>query len=432
MHGETAPASTKQGDAVAFDRVESHTMTSQRSTSSAPASLSRRRRIVIWTLVVLATVIALVGTLTLWVKRQMLDNNSWRSASESVITDPEIKNSLSIYLVNQLYDNVDVAGAIAARLPENAKSAASTIAGALRQPATNAVNQLLARPRVEQLFINASTTAHEKLVNVLEDKTGFGISTGSGNVTIDLTELVRELGQELGLSDEALAKLPADAGMVTLLKSDQLGSVQKGVKAIHVLSAWLLVAVLVLYALAIYLARGQRRETLRNVGWSFALVGLVALLVRRVVGNYAVDTLASPGYRGTVRDLWLIGSSILHAIGIATVAYGLITVAGAVLAGPTKWATSVRRWIAPTLNEHQAVAWGALAGVVLLLATWGPTHALRTWWGVLLFAALLAVGLVALRRQTLVEFPPESHEAEAPAAASPGGDAPTAPVAPAD
>jgi hypothetical protein len=394
-------------------------MTSQRSTSSAPASLSRRRRVLIWTLVVLASVIALVATLTLWVDRQMLDDNSWRKASENVITDPEIKNALSTFLVNQLYDNVDVSAAIADRLPENAKSAASTIAGALRTPATNAVNQLLARPRVEQLFINASVVAHEKLVNVLEDKTGHGISTGSGVVTIDLRELVRELGQELGLSGATLAKLPPDAGVITIMNSDQLGTVQKGVKAIHVLSAWLLVAVLFLYALAIYLARGHRRETLRNVGFAFAAVGLIALLVRRVVGNYAVNTLASPGYRGPVRDLWLIGSAILYQIGIATVAYGLITAAGAIFAGPTRWATSVRRWISPTLNEQQGIVWGALAGIVLLLAVWGPTHALRTWWGVLLFAGLLAAGLVALRRQTLREFP--SGTEAVPAAGPPPG-----------
>jgi hypothetical protein len=111
-------------------------------------------------------------------------------------------------------------------------------------------------------------------------------------------------------------------------------------------------------------------------------------------------------------DIYLIESSILHQIGIATVAYGLIVVAGAVLAGPTRWATSLRRHMAPTLNDAQAIAWGALAGLVVLLAAWGPTHALRAWWGILLFAGLLAGGLVAFRRQTLKEFPSESAEPE--------------------
>jgi hypothetical protein len=405
-------------------------MTSQQSTPAAPAKLSRRRRIVIWTLIVVTTLIALIGTVTVWVERQILDDHSWRSASEDIVTDPQIRSSLSTYLVNQLYDNVDVSAAIAQRLPENAQSIAPTLAGALRQPATNAVNQLLARPRVQELFINASSVAHEKLVNVLEDGTGRGISTGNGVVTVDLHQLVIELGEALGLSDETLAKLPAKAGVVTVMKSDQLGAVQKGVKAIHVLSSWLLFGVLALYALAIYLARGHRRETLRNIGWMFAVVGLLSLLIRRVVGNYAVDALASPSYRGSVRDLWLIASSILHQIGIAEVAYGLIAVAGAVFAGPTRWATSLRRHVAPTLNENQGVAWGALAGVVVLLAVWGPTHALRTWWGVLLFACLLAGGLVALRHQTLREFPPGSADAETAATATDAERPPPAPASP--
>jgi len=403
-------------------------MTTTRTTSAAPR-LSRWRRFSIWTLIFLASLIAVVGISTLWVKRQILDDNSFRDASANVIADEDVRNSLSIFLVNQLYDNVDVAAAIETRLPEGAKSIAGTLAGALRQPATNAINQLLARPRVQQLFINASSVAHDKLVNVLENKTGSGISTGEGVVTLDLHELVTELGQQLGLSEETLAKIPADAGVITLMKSNQLHALQKGVKLIHVLSAWLLVLVLGLYALAIFLARGHRRETLRNVGWAFAIVGLFVLLIRRSVGNYAIDALASPVNKKPAHNVYLIESSILHQIGIATVAYGLIVVAGAVLAGPTRWATSLRRHMAPTLNDAQAIAWGALAGLVVLLAAWGPTHALRTWWGVLLFAGLLALGLFAFRRQTLKEFPTESAESDTMAPTPP--EPPGTPASPA-
>jgi hypothetical protein len=41
----------------------------------------------------------------------------------------------------------------------------------------------------------------------------------------------------------------------------------------------------------------------------------------------------------------------------------------------------------------------------LLLVLWGGTHALRTWWGILLLGGLIALGIVALRRQTLREYP---------------------------
>jgi hypothetical protein len=405
-------------------------MSTQR-TSTAPPRLSRWRRAVIWILIFVASLIAVIGISTLWVKRQVLDNNSWRDASANVIADEDVRNALSIFIVNQLYDNVDVAAAIENRLPEGAKSIASTLAGALRQPATNVVNQLLARPRVQQLFVNASSVAHDKLVNVLKNTTGHGISTGNGTVTLDLHELVTELAQQLGLSGERIANLPADAGVITLMSSDQLSALQKGVKLIRVLSAWLLIAVLVLYALAIYLARGHRRETLRNIGWAFAIVGLFVLLIRRAVGNYVIDALANPVNQKPAHDVYLIESSILRQIGIATVAYGLIVVAGAVLAGPTRWATSLRRHMAPTINDAQAIAWGALAGLVVLLAAWGPTHALRTWWGVLLFAGLLAGGLVALRHQMLREFPSASSAPEAPPPTESPGDTTQTPATPA-
>ena len=384
----------------------------------ATVRLTKRRHLLVWVLIVLASLLALVCTLTLWVNRQMLDNDAWNKASAQVIRDPKVQAALSAFLVNQLYNNVNVPQALEQRLPPNLKQLGEPLAAALRPAATNAAEQLLARPRVQQLFITATTTAHQKLVNVLENKTGFGVETGNGVVTVNLHGLLTELGAELGISSKVLDRVPQDAGVLTIMRSDQLSAAQKGVRLIKILSVWLLVIVLAVYALAIWLAHGARRETLRDVGWALAVVGLILLLVRRVVGNYALDALTSPTYRGTVHDVWLIGTSILGQIGVATVVYGLIAVAGALLAGPTRAATVVRGHIAPTLNERPGIAAGALGGVFLLVVLWGPTHALRTWWGVLLLGGLLAVGLLALRRQTKLEFGVDDSAAE--------GDAPAA------
>jgi hypothetical protein len=170
-----------------------------------------------------------------------------------------------------------------------------------------------------------------------------------------------------------------------------------------VLSTVLLVVVLALYALAIYLARGARRATLRNVGWAFALVGLIVLVVRRLAGNYAVDALTTPTSVDAGHRVWLISSSILADIGWAVILYGIVAVLGAVLAGPTTPATAVRRRIAPVLNNQPGIAWGVVTFVFLLLVLWGGTHALRTPWGIVLLGALIAAGVVALRHQTLRE-----------------------------
>jgi hypothetical protein len=362
--------------------------------------LSARRRAVIWILIVLASVIALVSVLTAWVDRQMLDTQSWSEASAELIEDPEVRDALSVYLVDQLYTNVDVAANLEARLPDNLDRLAEPLAGALRQPTTDAVARLLDAPRVQQLFIDASTAAQQKLVNVLEDNTGLGITTGNGVVTLDLGQLVRTLGEELGLSAATLDRIPPDAGELEIMRSDQLAAAQAGVKSVRVLSVWLLVLVFGLYALAVFLARGARRQTLRNVGCALVLVGLAVLVVRRVGGNYAVDALTQPASEDSGRRVWLIGTSILAQIGWAAVIYGVVAILGAVLAGPTSWGRAVRGRIAPVLNERPGYIWAGAAAVYLVLIAWGPTHALRTLWGIALLGALVAGGILALRRQT--------------------------------
>ena len=374
--------------------------------AKAAAPLSRKRRIVVWTLVVLASVLALVSILTVWVNRQMLDNNAWNKATAQIVQDPKVQSAIATYTINQLYSNIDVGQALSERLPKNLKRLGPPLAGALEQPATQGVALLLRRPRVQQLFIKASSIAHQKLVNVLENKTGYGISTGSGEVTLDVHEMIVEVGSELGLPQSALQKLPATAGTLTLMKSDQLSAAQSGIRVVRVLSAWLLVAVLFLYGLAIWLARGARRATLRNAGVGLVLVGLVILILRRLLGDYITSSLAQPGYEPATHRLWLIGTSILGQIGGATLLYGVIAVIGAVFAGPTEPAVWLRQRLAPVLNERQGIAWGVVSFVYLLAILWGGTHALRTWWGILLLAGLIAIGLVALRRQTLQEFPP--------------------------
>ena len=113
-----------------------------------------------------------MSILTTFVNRQLLDNGSWNKASAKVIQDPQVRSAVATQLVNQLYNNVDVAAQLQTRLPKNLQQLAAPAAGALREPATKAVEYLLAQPRFQQLFVDASTVAHQKLVNVLENKTG--------------------------------------------------------------------------------------------------------------------------------------------------------------------------------------------------------------------------------------------------------------------
>ena len=61
--------------------------------------------------------------------------------------------------------------------------------------------------------------------------------------------------------------------------------------------------------------------------------------------------------------------------------------------------------IAPWLRERRAISYGAALALLLLLVWWEPIPALRMPIPVLIILGLLWLGVEALRRQTMEEFP---------------------------
>ena len=66
-----------------------------------------------------------------------------------------------------------------------------------------------------------------------------------------------------------------------------------------------------------------------------------------------------------------------------------------------------------TWRHRPVIVWLTAAVAFLLFIAWGPSGGSRRLLGVLILAALLALGLEVWRRQTLREFP-ESDEAPEP------------------
>jgi hypothetical protein len=191
-----------------------------------------------------------------------------------------------------------------------------------------------------------------------------------------------------------------------IMNSSQLGAAQTAVKILKALSSLLLIAVVALYALAIYLARGRRRLLLGATGASLVLVGLVIASLRRFLGDVIVDSLVkTEANKQPVRVIWSLETSVLRDIGIILVVYGALVLLATVLAGPNRPAVAVRRWLAPAFRHHPIVVWTAALFLFLILLAWGPTAGNRQLLGVVILAATTAVAIEALRRQTLREFP---------------------------
>jgi hypothetical protein len=372
--------------------------------------MSKRRGVLVWGLFVLATILLFVSSLTVWSKRQLLDDQAWANSSTQLLANDDVRGAIAQKLSDGLFQRIDVEAQLRQRLPKQSQGIAPALAATLQNsvgPA--AADRLLQRPRVQTLWENANKRAHAAVLRVLEGKDlgkNGNISTANGVVTLDLRPAITRLATRLGVEDRLKANADPNAGQLVIMKSDQLGAAQTAVKILKALSSLLVILVFALFALAIYLAQGRRRLLLGATGASLLFVGLVIASLRRFVGGAVVDSLVkTQANKHPVSVIWAIETSVLRDIAIILVAYGALVLLATVVAGPNRPAVAVRRWLAPSFRDHPIVVWATAAAVFLILLAWGPTAGDRRLLGIAILAATTAIAVEALRRQTLREFP---------------------------
>jgi hypothetical protein len=366
---------------------------------------SRGRRVAVGSLLTVATLLTFLAVFSVWINRQALNTDNWVNTSDKLLQNEEIQAQLSTYMANELFANVDVEAELEGALPPRLAPLAGPATGGLHQLAPKIAERALGSSQFQALWNEANRAAHEALLRVLNGG-GTAVSSSGGEVTLKLGGLLEQVAGQLGIGGDIASKLPAGAGELTILKSEQLGTAQDVAKLVRRLPIVLTLLAFGLFGLAVFLAGPRRREALRSVGLGFLVAGLLALVARGIAGGIVVDSLvATESVRPAAEAVWSIGTSLLVTVAVSVVAFGVLLVLGAWLAGPTRAATALRREASPYLRESRAGAYAAALVLYVALIAWAPIAAFRKPLGILFFAVLLAAGTELLRRQVLAEFP---------------------------
>jgi putative oligomerization/nucleic acid binding protein len=374
---------------------------------SAPPATARVRkhRGLVRTFIVLGAVIGFFAVFAVWVSRQLLETDTWTSTSSQMLENHDIQVALAGFMTDALYSSVDVQGQLEKALPPKAAPLAGPAAGGLRELANRLALEALQRPQIQDLWEQANRAAQQTLLTIVKGGTST-VSTQNGTVTLNLSTIIDQLGQELGV--DVSGKVPPSVGSVTVLKSSQLSTAQDIINALRPLALALTLITLALFALAIYLAEGWRREALRSCGIAFVAVGIVILFARSLAGNYVVNGLESAqSLKDAAHAAWIIATSLLAAEAAAVIMYGIVVVLGAWLAGPGRVARWSRQELTPVLRDAR-LAYGALAFILLLVFWWNPTPGTARLLPSLLLIILAVAGVEALRRVAVRDFPDET------------------------
>jgi hypothetical protein len=404
------PAAASSGPDVA----QQPTAVTETPTAAAQKPpIGRGRRIWVQVIIWGTTVLAVVAIFSVWANRQLLNPDNWANTSTSLLQRADIRTATANYLVNQLYQDVNVAGELRSRLPTALQPVAGPVAGALRNVAVAASQRLLANPQVQDAWRAANKAAAQTLVKIVDGGSG-AVHVNGGRVTLDLRALVADIADQLGLPDIS-SKLPASVANLKILDSKQIGLVQDGGRALRGLALLLTIIVPLLYALAIFLARGRRRRALMEVGIAIVAAGLVVFAARRLVESGVANSLVKDvANRPAASDVIAIATSMLAEIAGAFLFVGIPLIVAAWFAGPAKLATRGRRAIAPFLADNPVAVYGIVAAILLLIFIWGPIPATHRPAGIIVFTVLAFFGVEVLRRQTAREFPSGVSGAVAP------------------
>jgi hypothetical protein len=357
-----------------------------------------------WTLVVLGILLAVVSVVAGYIRYQALDTETFKGTSEELIADPLIRDQIATSIVEQLYANVDVEAELEKRLPPDQQGLAGPLAAATRELGDRSAHRLLERPRAQELWVQIVTRAHRQLIAVLEDDTG-AISTEGGVVVLNLQPLVIQVGEQVAVLGAVSKRLGPDAGRIEIMEAGQLETAQDLTQLFKKIATVIWIVPFLLWAVALWLARGRRRAVLRTIALGLVATGLLVLVARKLGGDYVVDGLVqSDAVRPAAQNAWDTITALLADGGWTAIGLGVVALLGVWLSGPSPSGTATRRELAPFLARPE-IAYSVVTVLFLLLLLWGPTVQTRRLLPVVAVALILALGVEVLRRQAAREFP---------------------------
>lgn len=372
------------------------------------------RRPQTWRLVV-ARILTVLGVLLLavtivasYLRWQAFDNDTFDKTASELIANDAVRNQVAAASVEALFTNVDIQEELEGRLPPDQQRLAGPISAGLRELSDRVAVEMLERPRIQELWRNSISVAHDSLVRILRNE-GRVVQVQDQAVVLELRPIILRLGERLGFGAGLADRLPEDAGLIRVMDAEQLDRAQDLTSLFETVALWIWVLPLALWAIAIWLVPGRRRIEVRAIAIGIVVAGLLVLVLRSIAGGYVVDELATTtSVKDAAEQAWDIVTDLLRDGAWSAITIGLVALIGVWLAGPGKSGIAARRWLAPVFGRPE-LTYGILAILLLLFVWWGPFVQARRPLFLLVTGILLVAGVEVLRRATVREFPKEAE-----------------------
>lgn len=312
------------------------------------AQRHRWRRFAVALLIALGCIVAIGANAAFWLRGTVLNTNAWVATVAPLSRNEVIVNTLSGYVVAEVFNAIDVEQVAQELLPEEIAFLSRPLVGALQDAVRDVIATIVRSDEFNTVWRTVNRTAHEIAIGILRGG-GQVAYLREGQLTVDLSNLFISLQERLGL--EGL-DLFADEGWgkFVLLESGQVAALQQALAtldAVGLLLPFLALAFLV----AAWLLSPLRRRTLLSIGVGLAIAMAVTLLLLALTQPAVMASIADPLIRALAGEIWDI---IIRGLVIQTVLLlivGMLIAVGAALAGPHPRAVAIRTGFRSGLNR---------------------------------------------------------------------------------
>jgi hypothetical protein len=278
--------------------------------------------------VVIASLLVPLGLVTVWIREQILDTNTFVSTAGSLAHDPAVQREVSDKVSTALIRQLDVGS--------NVPNAASSLSGPLSAAADTSIRTataaVVASGSFQQLWETAVRGAQENALKLAKGEPVAGVQTRNGRVAVNLDPVVDAVVAQLPGPIAARIPPATTNDDIVLFKSSDLASAQPVMRALD--DGWWAVPLLciALFAAAVAI-ESRRRRALVWVGGGIVIsssLTFVALLVGRADVLDGLDTGVSDAAARAIVDALLdpLRTELWVTLGV-----GVALTAGALIVG---------------------------------------------------------------------------------------------------
>jgi hypothetical protein len=314
----------------------------------------RWRRIGAVILIVVASVLAPISTMGLWLRNTVTDTERYVDTIEPLVSDPAIQSFVAQRVTQRLFSEVDVATAVEEALPERAAFLSGALTSGLETVVTEAATRLIESDQFQQLWVAANRLAQEQLVAVLTGEPSGVVTTEDGIVSLDLSGIASAVVTQLqqrGIDLFNSVDLQPGQFTIQLFQSDLITRVQVAFDAFDTLATVLPWVTILLFIGGILLFPDKRRGGVwAAVGLSLGMAFLLlALAIGRSIYLGAIPSVDIPQDAAAAMFDTLV--RFLRQSARALLAVAIVALVVLVVMGPGRSATRFRAWVARLLGR---------------------------------------------------------------------------------